>query len=316
MTISTPPTEVDVVYTWVNHLDPDWQAMYKKAVNDGKVPNDSHSSVNDIARFQNRNEIQHSISSLRMYAPWVRKIFIVTNCSLPKWAEDDRQIVRIDHKDIFPNSSDLPTFNAFAIEACLHLIPGLSEHFIYFNDDVFLLKPTDIEDFFPSYGVISVFQSKHDIPLDWHKNLRPVEYSMINAAILLQNRFGYTPKKKLHHAPFPLLKRRMEELAENHADQVAETRSHPFREKSDLPLSTTLHAYYCLAIGRARTTSIKCRYIDIGHPLFLLLVNPVSPLRRGKYQFLCLNEVNSIKVFSGLRDKIVIALMNSLFPCP
>ena len=306
--------EVDVVYTWVNDQDPDWQQLHAHATGAFTHAGSLHSSVNDTARFQNREEIRFSINALRRYAPWVRHIFIVTNCALPAWAEDDPGISRVDHRDIFPDSSVLPTFNAFAIEACLHRIDGLAEHFIYFNDDVFLMDHFEISEFFPAPGEVSVFLSRHDIPHAWREDLRPVEYSMLNSRQILLERFGFNPVKKLQHAPFPLVRSVMYEIEEAYSAQLVQTRSHPFREPSDLPLSTTLHAYWCMATDRGHLSDVPGRYIDIGDPLFLLLVMPLSPLRRGRYRFLCLNEVNSMKYFAGLRDRIVVNLMRKLFP--
>ena len=45
----------------------------------------------------------------------------------------------MDHREIIEQEY-LPTFNSHVIEANLHKIPNLSEHFIYFNDDVFVAK--------------------------------------------------------------------------------------------------------------------------------------------------------------------------------
>lgn len=311
MNRNLPP--VDVVYTWVNDLDPNWQLMYKQSIACGRLPHGLHASVNDMARFQNRDELKYSINSLKKYAPWVRNIFIVTNCALPPWAASDPKIIRIAHETIFPQIAALPTFNAFAIEACLHRIPELSEHFIYFNDDFFLLGPVEIDDFFPADGQVSVFLSGHDIPARWTENLRPIEYSMLNVRDILIQRFGFNPEKKLEHAPYPLLKSIMFKIEGEYAEQLALTRSHPFRERTDLPLSTTLHANYCLATGIGHTKRIPSRYIDIGDPLFIFLILPYSPLMRKKYTFLCLNEVTSIRWFPRLRDLIIVRLMKRLF---
>jgi hypothetical protein len=307
-------SDVDIVYTWVNHLDPHWQSLYRHAIESGGVPAGLHASVNDMARFQNRDEIRYSVNSVKKYAPWVRNIFIVTNCELPSWATKDPQIISISHETIFPETADLPTFNAFAIEACLHRVPDLSERFIYFNDDVFLLRPMEIADFFPEKDHVSVFVSKHDIPKAWREGLRPVEYSMLNVRDILIERFGYDPEKKLEHAPFPLLKSLMCQMEKEYPDQVVKTRSHAFRHPTDIPLSTTLHAYYCAATGRGHIRYIPSRYIDIGDPLFIFLILPYSPLMRKKYTFLCLNEVTSMRWLPRLRDRIVKRLMKKLFP--
>lgn len=152
--------DVDVVYTWVNNQDSQWQKLYNKALSETTFAKDVHPSVYDIARFQNRNELYYSIKSVRKYAPWVRKIFIVTNCKLPDWANSDSGIISVSHEEIFLDHSVLPTFNSHAIEANLKRVPGLSEHFLYFNDDVFLCRPVRKEDFFPQDGSIHVFPSK------------------------------------------------------------------------------------------------------------------------------------------------------------
>jgi hypothetical protein len=72
-----------------------------------------------------------------MHAPWVRTIYIVTASQVPIWLNTSHSRVRIvDHKDLFPEpATQLPTFNSLAIESVLHRIPGLSEYFLYFNND-------------------------------------------------------------------------------------------------------------------------------------------------------------------------------------
>ena len=47
---------------------------------------------------------------------------------------------QVTHEEIFVNKSHLPTFSSPAIEAHIHRIPGLSQNFIYFNDDVMFGK--------------------------------------------------------------------------------------------------------------------------------------------------------------------------------
>ncbi len=84
--------DIDAVYTWVNHSDPQWVEWYAKAQNDLPSPAQSHESANNIARFQSRNELLYSIRSIRKYAPWIDKIFVVTNCSLPNTVMEDAKV--------------------------------------------------------------------------------------------------------------------------------------------------------------------------------------------------------------------------------
>ncbi len=304
---------VDVVYTWVNHKDTEWQQKYRKALRDEVVPDYAHKSIYDIARFQNRNELYYSVRSVRKYAPWVRKIFVVTNCKFPEWAESDPGIFRITHEEIFLDTKALPTFNSHAIEANLHHISGLSERFLYFNDDVFLCRPVSITDFFPSSERVNLFPSKHNIIYDEGKISLPIDYAALNACKIIIKDFQFKPEKKLHHAPFPLLKSMLMEIEKKYNTGLTITSSHKFRRKEDLPLATTLHAYYCLARGFGEMKDIRARYIDIGNPLFVFLVAPFSPLRRGKYMTLCLNEVSGVGPLSILRDMIVKGLLDRMF---
>lgn len=85
---------------------------------------------------------RYSLRSLEANAPWIRHIYIVTNGQVPSWLDTSNPRVSIvPHDAIFANRSVLPTFSSLAIEFNLHRIPGLSETFLYFNDDVFLGRP-------------------------------------------------------------------------------------------------------------------------------------------------------------------------------
>ena len=112
---------------------------------DGSGGGDDPASSN---RFRDNNELRYSMRSIEKYAPWVRKIHVLTNGQVPNWLNIEHpRIHLVTHADIFPNSSHLPVFSSPAIEAHLHRIPGLSNRFIYFNDDVFLGNPVWPDDF-------------------------------------------------------------------------------------------------------------------------------------------------------------------------
>ncbi|KAG8439446.1 hypothetical protein GDO86_005598 [Hymenochirus boettgeri] len=89
------------------------------------------------SRFEDNEELRYSLRSIEKHAPWVRHVFIVTNGQIPSWLNlDNPRITIITHQDIFLNTSHLPTFSSPAIESHIHRIPGLSQKFIYMNDDV------------------------------------------------------------------------------------------------------------------------------------------------------------------------------------
>ena len=87
--------------------------------------------LNGKNRYANNDELKYSLRSIAMYAPWVRKVFIVTDNQVPAWLDTSNPKVRIvDHAEIMPAES-LPCFNSSLIEHFLYKIPGLSEHFLY-----------------------------------------------------------------------------------------------------------------------------------------------------------------------------------------
>ncbi|NXI26509.1 GNPTA phosphotransferase, partial [Sterrhoptilus dennistouni] len=98
---------------------------------------------------QDNEELRYSLRSIERHAPWVRHIFIVTNGQIPSWLNlDNPRITIVTHQEIFQNVSHLPTFSSPAIESHIHRISGLSQKFIYLNDDVMFGKDVWPDDFY------------------------------------------------------------------------------------------------------------------------------------------------------------------------
>ncbi|KAM9582192.1 N-acetylglucosamine-1-phosphotransferase subunits alpha/beta isoform 1-T1 [Guaruba guarouba] len=101
------------------------------------------------SRFEDNEELRYSLRSIERHAPWVRRIFIVTNGQIPSWLNlDNPRITIVTHQEIFQNVSHLPTFSSPAIESHIHRISGLSQKFIYLNDDVMFGKDVWPDDFY------------------------------------------------------------------------------------------------------------------------------------------------------------------------
>ena len=110
---------------------------------------DPHADQAAPSRFQDNNELLYSLRSVSKYAPWLRRIYLVTNGQVPAWLNTSHPRIRlVRHEQIFANRSHLPTFSSPAIESHLHRIPGLSRRFIYFNDDFMLMRRVYPSDFF------------------------------------------------------------------------------------------------------------------------------------------------------------------------
>lgn len=138
-----PLFHVDAVITYVDSDDPLWLRDMKSQ------PKQINETVNSRAiwRWKNNGEAEYVIKSIRKFAPWIRKIFIVVSreSQIPDWLPDD--VIVVLHSDLFLNKGHLPTFNSTSIEANLFRIKGLSEHWIYFNDDCFLGNNVTPDDF-------------------------------------------------------------------------------------------------------------------------------------------------------------------------
>lgn len=170
---------IDAVYTWVNGSDPRWKSgrdfWYQRWVQeyDGpnrKIQNERESSSEDDGasadyHFRDNDELKYSVRSLDKYAPWIRQIYIVTNGQVPAWLDQDNPRIKIvKHSEIFENASHLPVFSSSSIESNLDRIPGLSDTFLYFNDDVFLGAPVWPDDFITPSGEQTIYLS-HPVPL-------------------------------------------------------------------------------------------------------------------------------------------------------
>lgn len=146
---------IDIVIPWVDGNDPVHSAK-RHGFNTGSNE-ENLEDVGGNSRFSSIGEIFYCILSINLYAPFVRKIFIVTDGQDPMIGEEISRILPnghipmeiVDHKVIFRGYEDyLPTFNSRAIEAMIWRIPGLSERFILMNDDFIITGKVSPEDFF------------------------------------------------------------------------------------------------------------------------------------------------------------------------
>ena len=134
---------IDVVYTWVDGSDPAWLAR-KAAAQDEYFQRTGvlHALAANDSRFASRDELRYSLRSLDMYADWVRHVYLVTDNQVPAWLDTSNpRLTVVTPRELFGDRGRLPTFNSHAIESQLHRIDGLSEHYLYLNDDVFFGRP-------------------------------------------------------------------------------------------------------------------------------------------------------------------------------
>lgn len=254
---------IDVVYTWVDDSDPEWQAAHERAV---AVSGDTQQrrEASGAARFRNRDELRYSLRSLHAHAPWVRRIHVVTAGQRPEWLLDHPDVVVVDHRDILPEDA-LPTFNSHAIETALHRIPGLADHYVYLNDDMLLARPLRPETFFTPAGDFAAFVSWESVGLDGRDD-RPFMLAAMNNRALIRERFGVTITHTLTHAPYPMRKDVLEALCAEFAEDIERTARSRFRSPTDVSPTSSLVQHYGLATGAAYRGDLDLAFVDTSRP--------------------------------------------------
>jgi hypothetical protein len=251
---------IDVVYTWVDGDDPKWQKKYEAAKRQ-LDPNFVRS--NSASRYTSRDELKYSLRGLEMYAPWVHKVYIITDNQKPKWLKENNRLQVISHRDIFKKKSVLPVFNSHAIEAQMHNIPNLAEHYIYFNDDFSLTSHASPSLFFNEAGLAKLFPSRALFGVGGQVSPDSIpSIAGSNDAKLLARKFGVSPTHKFGHAPFPQVRSVAKEVSRAFAEDFARTSASRFRDKTDIS-PVTLINHFSLIKGKAIRAKYKLSVIDI-----------------------------------------------------
>ena len=237
--------KIDAVITWVDGDDPRHRAKREQYGNRRML------SQNDVAgntRYASLGEIFYCVASLNRYAPWLNKIYIVTDEQDPmldEWLanhfpEGTIPMEIVDHKVIFRGYEEfLPTFNSISIESMTWRIPGLSEHYIEFNDDLILAAPTRPDDFFTEDGKVVCYGKRYrslyvrlsNILRRHRDGSKQVSFrqTMRNAAEILGERKYFI---KIYHTPKALLRSVYERYFASYPDSLLSNVRHRFRVPS------------------------------------------------------------------------------------
>ncbi|WP_433298147.1 stealth family protein [Actinoplanes sp. CA-030573] len=292
-----PPLEhvdfpIDVVYTWVDGGDPAWLARKNAALAENGWATGNQVAANN-SRYLSRDELRYSLRSLHLYAPWVRRIFLVTDDQVPEWLNTEHpQLTVVSHKEIFGDAGKLPTFNSHAIETRLHHIEGLAEHFIYTNDDVFLGRPTPPGLFFTPSGQTRVYLSRRRIDAGPPTaGEPPVQSAGKNNRAIIEREFGRFLAFKIKHIPHAARRSVLREIEERCPTEIAATASHQFRHPGDVSLLSSLQQHWSYASGRAVVGEVQSMYRDLADPL--LPKRLANALRKRHHQIFCLNDTDT-----------------------
>ncbi|MFF2012757.1 stealth family protein [Streptomyces sp. NPDC058195] len=308
---------IDVVYTWVDDSDPVWAAE-RDAARSGRpgAPAPSlHAQAANDARFTSRDELRYSLRSLHQYAPWVRNVYLVTAGQVPAWLDTDVPGLQVvDHREIFSDPTALPTFNSHAIESQLHRIEGLSEHFLYLNDDVFFGRPLTPGHFFHANGLSKFFQSKALVPTGSpDSDDLPVNAAGKNSRALIERSFGTRIAQKMKHTPHALRRSVLADIEREYDEAHRRTQHSRFRSPEDVPITSSLHHYYGFHTGRATVGSLRYVYVDLAADQARRRLN--SLLARRDFDTFCLNDT-VVHPDPEAQDRMVRSFLASYFPVP
>lgn len=309
-----PQMPIDVVYTWVDGADPAWQQRRDHALGELTGRSDAsalHPSAADASRFEQAEELRGSLRSLHRYANWVRTIHIVTDGQVPCWLQRDHPRIRIvDHRELLGGSR----FNSHAIESALHRIPGLAEHYLYLNDDVFFGRIAHPGDFFAAEGVARFFPS--DLPIDPGPASAadtPIMAAAKNGRDLMAQRFALRVRTRIRHTVHPQLRSIGEQIEAEQPEAVSRTRAAPFRCPTDISVASSLHHWYAYAQGRAVPTQPNYLYVDLDRPDVGQVLDALESLRR--YDTFCLNREQAAPTATRSRKELQ-RFLDRYFPGP
>ncbi|CAJ1500981.1 stealth family protein [[Mycobacterium] burgundiense] len=304
--------DIDLVFSWVDGADLQWQRQRAEAMA-GHV----HGAGDDsAARFRHVDELRYALRSVHMYAPWIRQIYVATDCARPHWLADDDRVRFVRSAEFFADPAALPTYNSQAVESQLHRIPGLSEHFIYANDDMFFGQPVGPETFFSPGGITKFIEDDTRIGLGSPEEDRSgFENSARVNRRLLHHRYGAVITRHLAHAPTPLRKSVVTEMETEFPDEFAATAASPFRARDNISVTNSLYHYYALLSGRAVVQQgAQTRYVDTTAKAGLREMKTL--LKQRSVDFFCLNDDADEEVSPRKRAKAMTKFLRSYFPIP
>ena len=325
--------KIDFVVLWVDGADPAWQRQRAKyapaAADNGSDPN----------RFRDWDLMRHWFRCVERFAPWVNRVYFVTNGQVPPWLDPDHPKLKlVSHSDYIP-AEFLPTFNSNVIELWLHKIPDLAEHFVLFNDDMFLTAPVEPEDFFVNglpresalLDMATAASSDDCLPhmlinngAILNRHFRKKEVLRRNAGKFFTLRYGKDLMRNVLLAPFQYFstfrdphlpsshrKSTFERLWAEEGDLLLECSRSRFRSKTDLTHWLMKCWNICEGSFAVRPTSWGRHY-----ELWEDGIDGIcADLSAGKYRAVCINDSKTDIDFDSLKMRLTQAF-DALVPQP
>lgn len=310
---------IDFVVTWVDGEDPAWRAERARY-----CPGDREDGSE--CRYRDWGLLPYWFRGVEAFAPWVRRVHFITWGHLPPWLNTEHPKLHIvRHEDYVPREY-LPTFNCNVLEVHLHRIQGLAERFVYFNDDMYLLRPVKPEDFFRDGKPVDMLALQ---PVVVDQNSPLFSYLLLNNMVALNRHFpkgenvrrqpgsylhiGYPPLYFFYnllesafgsytglytvHGPSPFCRETFREAWEREGAWLAAMSKNRFRSRDDL--TQYLFREWQKLSGNFHPRNVRrhLAYYDLGTEQEKLL----QAIRRRKKPMICVNDRAGVRDAEGIR---------------
>ncbi|MDR1671495.1 MAG: hypothetical protein LBR57_03150 [Alistipes sp.] len=313
---------IDFVVMWVDMDDPGWKADFAKY--SGLATTDNSRNETSEARFRDYGFLKFWFRGVERFAPWVRKVHFVTCGQRPEWLDGDNpRLNLVDHRDFIP-AEYLPTFNSGVIESFLHRIPGLSERFVFFNDDFFLTSDTPEERFFRdglpcdiatfrfnsggsqwaqmlknNIAIINRHFDKRTVMRRWHDKWFDPQYGAKRRWNYLLAWYPRFVTLRTPHNAQAYLKSTYQKVWEAAGDELREASTHRFRTSSDLTQELFRTWQICEGNFVPYNTYRDTRMF----PLVVRSGQAIRAVREQTYRLVCLNDNVHIRNYAQvMRD--------------
>lgn len=264
---------IDIIIPYVNPNDREWQQKYYQYINDS---NEQYKEN----RFRDTSFLKYVLRSIGKYMQWVNNVFLIvqSESQIPEWINTET-VKTVLHKDFIPKEY-LPVFNCNTIEMFMHKIPGLSDYFIYFNDDTIINQPCYKHDFFFGNKCnVYPIKTKFNTPVlgSWYNCLLN-DKTEVDNVLNIQNNDDFI--YKFSHTATPLFKPLCDECY-NKLEGEIKKRITRFRELNNF--NQHLFAYYIYVTGNSNKISVPVGYVNIN--------KYISNITELNIKTICLNDI-------------------------
>lgn len=274
---------IDLVVLYVDSTDKHWQELYTRY-----APLSNDSQITGKQRFRRNPHFKYWFRGVENYVSWIKTIYLVvqSHSQVPDWI-DTNKVKVVLHEDFMPKEC-LPVFNSQAIEMFLWNISGLSEKFLYSNDDTYFVGDLKPEDFFENGKVKTSF---HKASLGDMTNVPLWKQSILNSGILANNEEQQDLMKQgsyitPSHTIRPYLKSMMLELFTQKQQEILSSIS-KFRAENNF--TVYMYDFYL----KYKRLTIKKNYSAVYHSskasvglIANTLINP------DVYKIVCINDTS------------------------